>query len=180
MIHMYLLVRPQGDRYFRERYQLSCFAVLISNPVFSKYKYNIFGHVNRNIAMFNTQYLYNLQVLLYNNDSAKLAMFGTGFILHRYITYIYFQITITLVPSTLATSSSYIGTTTIFRGTISPPILMKYYISLYKGRIVMILHTSREKWGRDRYLILNYVNIFCSQDASLLQLNFVQDLNYIA
>ena len=30
----------------------------------------------------------------------------------------------------LATISSYTGTGTIFRGTISPPILMKYYIEV--------------------------------------------------
>ena len=79
--------------------------------------------------MFNMQYLYNCQVILFNYDSAKLSMFGTCNISHRYITYIYFQITITLAPSTLATYSCTIGTTTIYRGTISPPILMKYYLS---------------------------------------------------
>ena len=113
--------------------------------------------------MFNTQYLYNCQVILFNYDSAKLSIFGTCNISHRYITYIYFQITITLAPSTLATYSSTIGTNTIYRGTISPLILMKYYISLYKGRLVVILHTTRESRGRYPPSFLKYGDISDNQ-----------------
>ena len=55
----------------------------------------------------------------------------------------------------MATSYSYIGTGNIFRGTISPPILMKYYIANGLWDCVAALNRSQQQLPEDHYTAYN-------------------------